>query len=122
MLGALASSAQLRQAARSADTNLPVPNQITPKSNQTGVSPRVAPKTEATIVDQNVYWLSTPIAPGKARTFSVQAKVSPSLPSGPVTISTLVYALGANGTVACASAMQDATVSLCTHVCMLCVE
>lgn len=67
-------------------------------------------------MDQNVYWLNTPITPGKARTFTVRAKVSPTLPTAPVAISTVVYALDADKNVACASAMPDATVS--EHVCV----
>lgn len=62
-------------------------------------------------MDQNVYWLNSPIAPGKTRTFAVRAKVSTSVPTGLVIISTLVYSLDANGTLICASTMQDATVS-----------
>lgn len=81
-----------------------------PETDKTGVFPRAKTKTNVTIVDQNVYWLDTPLAPGKARTFSVRAKVSSSLPSGPVTISTLVFALDAVGAVVCASTMPDATV------------
>lgn len=61
-------------------------------------------------MDQNVYWLDVPIAPGKARTFSIRTKVSPTHPTGPVAISTLVYALDGHGDVACTSAMSDATV------------
>jgi len=85
---------------------------------KTGVSPRVRSranktKTEAVIVNQNVYWLDIPIAPGKARTFSVKTKVSPTYPTGPVAISTLIYAQDADGILVCASTMPDATVRLC---------
>ena len=59
-----------------------------------------------------MYWLNTRIAPGQDRTFTILAKVSPLLPSGPVIISTLVYAQDASGTVVCASGLPDATVSI----------
>lgn len=61
-------------------------------------------------MEQNVNWLGIPIAPGKARTFSVRARVSPEHPTGPVAISTLVYVLNGDQSVNCASAMEDATV------------
>ena len=64
-------------------------------------------------MDQNVYWLDIPIAPGKARRFSVKTKVSPTHPTGPVAISTFIYAQDANETLVCTSNMPDATVSMC---------
>ncbi len=69
-------------------------------------------KTNVTIVDQNVHWLDIQIAPGKARKFSIRAKVSPRHPTGSVAISTLVYGLNADGTASCASVMEDATVNV----------
>ena len=85
------------------------------------MSPRVAShanktRIEPNIVDQNVYWLNTPIAPGEGRTFTVRAKVSPTHPTDSVAISTVVYALDADGNVGCASVMQDATVSKCVYM------